>query len=97
MAIYIASAAISLRLDENGIVKDARIALGAVAPTAIRCPKTKATLMTQKCTEDLIRSSAEAAARECSPINDVRATAAYRRRAVEHLVRRALRNFLEKI
>jgi len=97
MAISIASTAIALRLDENGIVKDARIALGAVAPTAIRCPKTEATLMTQKYSEDLIRASAEAAAQECSPIDDVRATTAYRRRAVEHLVRRALHNFLEKI
>ncbi len=97
MAISIASAAVALQLDERGIVKDVRIALGAVAPTAIRSSKAEAVLMGNRGTDDHLDSAAKAAAQECSPIDDVRATAAYRRHAVTHLVRRGLYAAVEKV
>jgi CO/xanthine dehydrogenase FAD-binding subunit len=90
MAVSVVSAAVLLQLGRGRHVKEVRIALGAVAPTAMRCPQTEAQLKDQPLGDDLIEWAADAASQECSPIDDVRATAAYRRYAVAHLVRRGL-------
>jgi carbon-monoxide dehydrogenase medium subunit len=90
MAISVVSVAALLRLGQDNIVEDARIALGAVAPTAMRCAKSEALLRGRKLDGKLLAAAAAQAAQECSPIDDVRATAAYRRHAVQVLVRRSL-------
>jgi CO/xanthine dehydrogenase FAD-binding subunit len=90
MAVSVASAAVVLQLDCAGVVREARIALGAVAPTAIRCPDAERVLKGQPLTDSLVEEAAQIAAQECSPIDDVRGTANYRLRAVVHLVRRGL-------
>jgi CO/xanthine dehydrogenase FAD-binding subunit len=90
MAVSVVSAAAALRLRAQNLVEEARIALGAVAPTAIRCPRAEATLVGQAFSEDLARQAARLAAEECAPIDDVRGSAEYRRHAVRVLVRRAL-------
>lgn len=56
-----------------------KIALGAVAPTIVRAPKTEAYLMAEPLTEERILASADMLVEECSPIDDVRATASYRK------------------
>jgi carbon-monoxide dehydrogenase medium subunit len=89
-AISIASAAVVLRTDGQGRVDDVRIALGAVAPTAIRCPESEAALVGQRLGDEEIAEAARLAAQACDPIDDLRATARYRRHAVVHLVGRAL-------
>jgi CO/xanthine dehydrogenase FAD-binding subunit len=61
---------------------EVRIALGAVAPTVIRARNA------EKIKD--IDKAAEAAAAECTPISNVRASADYRREMVRVLVRRAL-------
>ncbi len=68
---------------ENGHLKDARVAYGAVAPTPIRAPKTEAALEGQPLNADTIAAALDAADGEVSPISDVRASDWYRR----HLVR----------
>jgi len=90
MAVSIASAAVALRVDDRSRVLDVRIALGAVAPTGIRCGQAEQTLLGQTFSEDLVDLAARCAANECSPIDDVRGSAEYRRHAVFILVRRAL-------
>jgi len=60
-----------------------RIALGSVAPTPVRLPKTETALAAGAPIDDAARI-AEA---EISPIDDVRSTAAYRRRVTGNLVR----------
>lgn len=92
MAVSVASTAVALQLGAEDRVDDVRIALGAVAPTAIRCPKSEATLKSQRLTAMLIEEAARTAARECSPIDDVRGTADYRRHAARHLVQRCLQD-----
>jgi aerobic carbon-monoxide dehydrogenase medium subunit len=62
---------------------EVRIALGAVAPTVIRARAA------EKLFKD-VDKAAEAAAAECKPISNVRASADYRREMVRVLVRRAL-------
>lgn len=90
MVISVVSAAFVLQLDGHGRVEDARIALGAVAPTAIRCPEAEALLRGRPLDGDLIARAADAAVAAARPISDVRASAAYRRHGVGVLVRRGL-------
>jgi CO/xanthine dehydrogenase FAD-binding subunit len=90
MAVSVASAALVLRIGEGKVVDEARIALGAVAPTAIRCPRAETLLKGQPLTKTLVEDAAQTAAAECSPIDDVRATARYRGNAVARLVGRGL-------
>ncbi|PID86671.1 MAG: hypothetical protein CSA11_06710 [Chloroflexi bacterium] len=90
MVISVVSAAIVLLLDGENRVEDVRIALGAAAPTPIRCPAAESLLHGQVLTEKLIEKAAETAVAASSPIDDVRGTAAYRRHGVKVLVRRGL-------
>jgi len=76
---------------EDGVCKDIRIALGAVAPTPIRAKKAEALLKGQKLDGALIEKAARTAAGESKPIDDHRASAEYRRDMVEVLVRRAIK------
>lgn len=90
MAVSIASVALLLEIEKDGCIADARIALGAVSPTAIRCPQAEAVLKGRSYEDGLAEAAAEAAALACSPISDIRGSAAYRRHAVKVLVRRGL-------
>lgn len=89
-AISIVSVAMLLRL-ESGIVEDARIALGAVAPVAIRARKAEQVLLGDRPSASVLMEAATTAAAESRPIDDFRAGAAYRRSMVETLVLRGLR------
>lgn len=88
-AIAIVSVAMTVKL-EQGKVEHARIALGAVAPVAMRTPETESLLLGETLGEAVINAAAATAAREARPIDDFRATGAYRRQMVEALVRRGL-------
>ncbi len=88
-AISIVSIAIALRR-ESDKVQHVRIALGAVAPVAMRAHKAEAALLGGVLSESAITAAASAAAAEVSPIDDFRASADYRRRMVDVLVRRGL-------
>ena len=72
-----------------------RIALGAVAPTPIRAWDAEETLRGRALTPGAIAAAAKVAAEETRPIDDVRGSAAYRRREVEILVRRCLWGLME--
>jgi len=75
---------------EDGVCKDIRIALGAVAPTPIRAKRAEDTIRGQQFTEALIERSAKTAAEESCCIDDHRASAQYRMEMVKTLVRRAI-------
>ena len=72
----------------DGACTSARIALGAVAPTVIRANAAEDMLVGQGLTPALIDAAARRAAEECSPIDDIRASAGYRRHLVHMLTRR---------
>ncbi|MFC1867117.1 FAD binding domain-containing protein [Thermodesulfobacteriota bacterium] len=74
----------------GGICREARIAVGAAAPTVFRAAKAEAVLKGQKVTPETIHEAAEKAAGETEPITDLRSTAEYRREMTGVLVRRAL-------
>ena len=67
-----------------------RIAMGSVAPTPLRLPKTEALLNSGSLSDATIAEAAELAATEVSPIDDVRADRQYRLDIVSYLVRDAL-------
>ncbi len=75
---------------ENGRCVDARIALGAVAPTPIRAARAEALLRGERLTQALIDRAAQAAAEEARPITDVRGPAEFRRHLVSVLTSRTL-------
>jgi len=95
-AMVIAIASVSLQLDTQA--RRVCIALGSVAPTVVRAPEAEAFASDALDWDDPQRPLPETVAREfgalaaaaAHPIDDVRGSAAYRRRAVEVLARRAL-------
>ncbi len=66
------------------------IALGAVAPTPMRAFGAEKVLMDKNWSLELVEKAALRASREAKPITDMRATAAYRRKMVQVLTKRAL-------
>lgn len=81
---------------QDGICREARIAIGAVAPTVFRAAEAEALLKGQKMSHPVISKAAETAAAETQPITDLRSTAKYRKDMAKVLVRRALEKAVEK-
>ena len=79
---------------EDGVCREIRIALGAVAPTPVRAPVAEAMLRGRKVTPELIDEAANNAISQCSPIDDHRASREYRCDMVYAMTRRALRQVL---
>jgi CO/xanthine dehydrogenase FAD-binding subunit len=73
-----------------------RLALGAVAPTAIRVPQAEA-ILAQGFTPELIEKAAQAAAETSRPINDVRSSERYRKLMVANMTKRAISETLKKL
>lgn len=69
---------------------DARIVVGACAPVPLRTKDAEKMLIGQELTDDVIRKAAQKASEETSPIDDVRATAAYRYKVTTVITIRAL-------
>lgn len=90
LAIAVASMAALLRLDESGLVCDARLAWGSVGPTVMRCPEAEQALIGTSITEDTLRKAAACVPRSIRPIDDIRATAAYRSCVSANLLLRLL-------
>ncbi len=89
MDIAVAGAAVSLTLDDSGTCTAARVAIGAVAPTALLVPEAAAALVGTQLDDDALAAAAAAASAAASPISDKRGTAEYRKKVVGVLVRRA--------
>jgi len=89
MAISVANAA-ALLAHENERIGQARLALGAVAPTAVRCPAAERFVVGRQPDETLFAAAADRVLETIRPISDVRASAAYRRLVAVTLARRAL-------
>jgi carbon-monoxide dehydrogenase medium subunit len=88
--ITVAGVAAFLRLEE-GLCREARIALGAVAPTPLPVPGLEERLVGRALDEAVIKQAALAAREAAAPISDVRGSAEHRRELVEALCVQALR------
>jgi len=89
MDIAVVGAAVCLTLDAGGACTDARVVLGAVAPTAILVPEAAAALIGRKCDEPVLAALDQAARRACKPIDDKRGTIEYRTKVAGVMARRA--------
>jgi carbon-monoxide dehydrogenase medium subunit len=83
-----------LALDMQGCMMGVRLALASVAPTPVRCPEAEAMLEGQEPDPQLLARAAAACVRASRPIDDVRATANYRRAMVHVLAGRVLNRCL---
>jgi len=80
----------------DGPIVDARIALGAVAPTPVRAYEAEQLLIGEQPSEELFQRAGEVGVGLCSPITDHRGTMEYRCMMIEVLTKRALRSALEQ-
>jgi CO/xanthine dehydrogenase FAD-binding subunit len=96
MEIAIVGATALVQHTAQGAIGDCRIALTAVAPTIVRATEAEQALRGTTGTADDLARAGDLAAAACSPIDDVRAPAWYRRDMVKVLTVRALRRALER-
>ncbi|MEZ5560533.1 MAG: xanthine dehydrogenase family protein subunit M [Pseudomonadales bacterium] len=89
MDIAVAGCGVSVTLDGNGTCTAARVAIGAVAPTALLVPAAADALIGSKVDEAALAAAGAACSAASSPISDKRGTADYRRKVVAVLCRRA--------
>jgi carbon-monoxide dehydrogenase medium subunit len=87
----IAVAGVGVRVSvENGICTDARVAIGAVAPTALLVPGAADALIGSSLDEAALAAAGQACKDSASPISDKRGTAEYRQKVVAVLCKRAI-------
>lgn len=77
---------------EGGICKAIRVAVGAVAPTVVRCTEVEAALIGKELTQENIAAAAKLVLGQISPIDDIRATAWYRNKVAPVMVKRVIEN-----
>ena len=95
MDLAVASVGVLIRMEGDTCAK-ARIAAGSVAPVPLRLTEAEKMLEGSKITDELLEKVKESAMNAVAPIDDVRASAEYRRqivgvytkRAIEHLISR---------
>ncbi len=90
LVISIVMVAALLDIDRNNTIRAARIAIGAASPTAQRLRDLEARLIGRPADARIADDLSPADFAALNPIDDVRATAAYRLEAAHELVRRAL-------
>jgi CO/xanthine dehydrogenase FAD-binding subunit len=89
MDIAVVGCAVNVTLDNSGACTDARVVLGAVAPTQIVCDVSAKALIGHRLDEPTLAALDAAAGRACKPINDKRGTIEYRVKVAGVLARRA--------
>jgi len=78
--------------EDGGVWRDARLALGSVAPTPIRAVRTESVLEGAAPRQATADHAAATLADEIQPIDDVRSTADYRRVVAARVLHRLLRD-----
>jgi CO/xanthine dehydrogenase FAD-binding subunit len=96
MEIAVVGAAVLLALDDADRVSEARLALTAVAPVCLRVHAAEEMLRGAEPNAELFAAAAAEAAAASKPIDDVRASASYRRAMVAVIARRALEQALSR-
>jgi xanthine dehydrogenase FAD-binding subunit len=91
LAIAVVSLAALVSLDEHGLVRTARLAWGSVGPTVMRVPRAEQTLLGRPLEMASLEQAAEMARQDLSPIDDIRASALYRRQVAGNLLLRLAR------
>lgn len=96
MDLAIIGVAVKIKV-EDGICKDTKIALGAVATTPIRAPKAEEALIGTALTEEDIVAASVEAMNACNPISDIRASKEYRKDMIRVFTKRAIKQAMERL
>jgi carbon-monoxide dehydrogenase medium subunit len=95
--LAVVNLAVRLTLGADDSCSEVRIALGAVAPTPLRTRGAETILEGRRPEEPLLEQAAARAVEEISPIDDIRASADYRRTLTRSLLQRALRDAVAEL
>lgn len=90
LACAIASMAALLRVSDSGYIEAVRLAWGSVAPTILSLPAVETVLIGQRLCREILEEAAVLVRRAASPIDDIRASADYRRDVAGNLLLRLL-------
>lgn len=94
----IAIVGVALTITMNGnTCSDAKIALASAAPTPMRVQKAEALMIGQEINEKLIEEVGKTVSEESRPIDDVRASAVYRREKAGLLAKEAIKQATQQI
>ena len=96
LSINKVSVAILLKSRENYTVEDAKIALGAVAPTILRVREAEDYLKGKKITKEIMNEVGKLCEKTARPITDVRSTIEYRKAMAGVLAVRALKRLQQQ-
>ena len=96
-SIAVAAAAACVRLDEAGMIQNAAVSIGAVAPTPLLLKDIPAVLIGQTPDETTWADATEIAMQAADPICDIRGSAEFRRELTGVLTTRAVRLATERI
>jgi carbon-monoxide dehydrogenase medium subunit len=88
MDIAVVGCGVNVTLDASGTCTDARVVLGAVAPTAVIVEDAAKALIGHKLDDATLQALDAAAQAACKPINDKRGTIEYRTKVAGVLARR---------
>jgi CO/xanthine dehydrogenase FAD-binding subunit len=88
MDIAVVGCAVNVTLDAGGTCTDARVCLGAIAPTQVIVDDAAKALIGHKLDDATLQNLDAAAQRACKPINDKRGTIEYRTKVAGVLARR---------
>lgn len=91
-----AAVAVQLMMDGDRCTA-ARIALTNVSPTPMRARNAEQALVGQAVTDAVLEAAGQAAAAECDPSPDLRGSVAYKRDLTRVLIKRAIRQAVERI
>ena len=89
MDIAVVGAGVNLTLDEEGVCRQARVCLGAVAERALLVPEAAAALIGTSVDAAALKRLAAAASAACRPIDDKRGTREFRIKIAGVMARRA--------
>ena len=89
MDIAVCGAGVALTLDASGTCSAAKVAIGAVAITALPVPDAAAALIGTQVDDDALAAAAAASSALAKPITDKRGTIEYRKKVVGVLTKRA--------
>lgn len=92
LIISIAMVAVRVAVGQGGRIEEVAVAVGACSAVAQRLRRLEAALIGRRAGDEALAAVADWPFDELTPIDDVRASATYRRRAAAELVRRALRH-----
>jgi CO/xanthine dehydrogenase FAD-binding subunit len=93
----IISVAAAVTTDKKGMVKEVRIALGAVGKTPVRAKTTETILVERKVSAEVLQEAGEAVVKEIEPTSDVIASSEYKRELAKIMTMNAVNQAIMQV